>query len=128
MHVLFIIISIVAILLIIFTIIFMVSPKLRGKMLSKQFESMRYMLDESKIDIAKLGRTSVNIKKQILDDNEEALTEIAKKEANIKSFGIKSAAKAVKEGLTESDSIYCKYCGSAIDSDSKYCKKCGKKQ
>ncbi len=128
MHVVFIIVSIVAILLIISTIVLMVSPKLRGKMLSKQFESMRYMLDESKNDIAKLGNTSINIKKQILDDNEETLTEIAKKEAKIKSFGIKNAAKAVKEGLTESDSIYCKYCGSEIDSDSKYCKKCGKEQ
>ena len=128
MNVLFIIIPIMAVLLIVLAIVFMFSPKLRGKMLSKQVESMRYMLDESKMDIAKLGSTSVNLKKQILDENEETLTDIAKKEANIKSVGIKSAAKAVKEGLTESDTMYCKHCGSEIDSDSKYCKKCGKEQ
>jgi hypothetical protein len=89
---------------------------------------MRYMLDESKDDIAKLSSVGVDIKKQILDENEENLKDIAKKEADIKSVGIKSAAKAVKDGLTKRDTMYCKHCGSEIDSDSKYCKKCGKEQ
>ena len=56
------------------------------------------------------------------------LTNIASKEANIEGVKIKSAAKAIKEGLTENNTIYCKHCGSLIDSDSKYCKVCGKEQ
>ena len=105
-----------------------VSPKLRGKMMSRQFKSVRYMLEESKDDLAKLSNTGIEIKKQILDENEEMLTNIASKEANIEGVKIKSAAKAIKEGLTENNTIYCKHCGSLIDSDSKYCKVCGKEQ
>ena len=68
------------------------------------------------------------VKKQILDENEDALMDIAHKEAKVRNVGIKSAAKAVKEGLKEEDTIYCKHCGYEIDSDSKFCKKCGKEQ
>ncbi len=112
----------------IFMIAMIASPKLRGKMMSNQFKSIRYMMEESQDDLAKLSGTAVGIKKQILDENEDALTDIANKEAKIKSVGIKSAAKAIKEGLTETDSIYCKHCGSVIDNDSKFCKRCGKEQ
>jgi hypothetical protein len=66
--------------------------------------------------------------KNILDENEDALMDIAHKEAKVRNVGIKSAAKAVKEGLKEEDTIYCKHCGYEIDSDSKFCKKCGKEQ
>ena len=104
------------------------SPKLQGKMMSRQVKSMSYMMEESKDDLAKLSGTAVGIKKQILDENEEILTNLAHKEAKIRNVGIKSAAKAIKEGLTEVDSIYCKHCGSSIDSDSKFCMKCGKEQ
>ena len=105
-----------------------VSPKLRGKIMSRQFKSMRYMMDESKDDLAKMSSTGVEIKKKVLDENQDALTDIAEKEANIRSVGIKSAAKAIKEGLTENDKMYCKHCGNPIDSDSKFCKVCGKEQ
>ena len=96
--------------------------------MSRQFKSMSYMIEESKDDLAKLSSTAVGIRKQILDENEDVLTDIAHKEAKIKSVGIKSATKAIKEGLIENDSIYCKHCGSEIDNDSKFCKKCGKEQ
>jgi hypothetical protein len=86
------------------------------------------MMEESKDDLAKLSGTAVGIKKQILDENEDALMDIAHKEAKVRNVGIKSAAKAVKEGLKEEDTIYCKHCGYEIDSDSKFCKKCGKEQ
>lgn len=124
----FVIVPIFIGLVFIFTITMIVSPKLRGKMMSNQLKSMRHMMEESKDDLAKLSGTAVGIRKQILDENEDVLTDIAHKQAKIKSVEIKSAAKAIKEGLTEADSIYCKHCGSEIDSDSKFCKRCGKKQ
>ena len=127
-NILFIIVPIFIGLVFIFMILMIVSPKLRGKMMSRQFKSVRYMLEESKDDLAKLSNTGIEIKKQILDENEEMLTNIASKEANIEGVKIKSAAKAIKEGLTENNTIYCKHCGSLIDSDSKYCKVCGKEQ
>lgn len=124
----FVIVPIFIFLVFVFMIAMIASPKLRGKMMSRQFKSMRYMMEESKDDLAKLSSSAIGIKKQILDENEEILTDIAHTEAQINSIGIKSAAKSIKEGLTETDSIYCKYCGCNIDSDSKFCKKCGKEQ
>ena len=126
--VMFIIVPIFIGIVFVFTIAMIISPKLRGKMMSRQFKSIRYMMEESKDDLAKLSGTAVGIKKQILDENEDVLTDIAHKEAKIKSVEIKSAAKAIKEGLTETDSIFCKHCGSEIDEDSKFCKHCGKEQ
>ena len=125
---LFIIVPIFIGIVFVFTFAMIISPKLRGKMISRQFESMRYMMEESKDDLAKLSSTAVEIRKQILDENEDVLTDIAHKESKIKNVGIKSATKAIKEGLTEKNSIYCKHCGSEIDNDSKFCKKCGKEQ
>ena len=124
----FVIVPIFIGLVFVLMLVIIASPKLRGKMMSSQFKSIRYMMEESKDDLAKLSGTAVGIKKQILDENEEILTDIAHKEAKIKSVEIKSAAKAIKEGLTETDSIYCKHCGSEIDNDSKFCKICGKEQ
>jgi rRNA maturation endonuclease Nob1 len=122
----FVIVPILMVVIIVFTIIMTFSPKMRGKFMSKQMKSMRYMMEESKDDLAKLSGTAISIKKQMLDENETALSDIAEKEAKIKSVGIKSAAKAIKEGLTEDDTIFCKHCGKSIDSDSKFCKICGK--
>ena len=119
---------------IIFAVIFIISilsifsPKFRGKMISQQVKSLKYMMEESKDDIAKMAGTTVGIKKEVLDDNEDALTDIANKEAKLNAVRIKSAARAIKEGLTENNSIYCKHCGASIDSDSKFCKSCGKEQ
>ena len=124
---LFVIVPIFIGLVFVFVIAMFVSPKLRGKMMSRQFKSMRYMMEESKDDLAKLSGTAMEIKKQILDENEVVLTDIAQKEARINSIGIQSAARAIKDGLIK-ESTYCKYCGSAIDSDSKICKNCGKEQ
>lgn len=104
--VIFIIAQIFIVLVFVVTISMIISPKLRGKMMGRQIKSMQYMLEE----------------------NEDILTDIAHKGAKIQNIGIKSAAKAIKEGLTETESIYCKHCGSEIDNDSKFCKRCGKEQ
>lgn len=85
--------------------ILMFSPKLRAKMMERQMKSMKYMMDE----------------------NEEVLTDISKKSANISKEGIRIKANALKEGLT-GNQVYCKYCGESIDEDSVFCKNCGKEQ
>lgn len=108
----------------------MFSSKFRGKLMSKQIESMKYMTDYSEEDmekiLTKLNQVGINSKKNILDENEDTLKEIADKNADINKDAVKEYAKSIKEGLA--DTIYCKHCGEAIDSDSKYCKKCGKEQ
>lgn len=123
------------ILFIIFFIIFglavaqIFSPKLRGKMMSRQIKALKHMADYSKDDIKELNEISSDIsissKKAILDKNEDVLKDITDREANIESGAIKTKMKAVREGLV--GSVYCKYCGASIDEDSLYCKKCGKR-
>ncbi len=123
------------ILFIIFFIIFglavaqIFSPKLRGKMMSRQIKDLKHMADYSKDDIKELNEISSDIsissKKAILDKNEAVLKDITDREANIESGAIKTKMKAVREGLV--GSVYCKYCGASIDEDSLYCKKCGKR-
>ena len=38
----------------------------------------------------------------------------------------KEIVKGFKEGLSDDNGVYCKYCGAQIDLDSNFCKKCGK--
>ena len=90
----------------IFVIAMFISPKFRGKMMSRQIKAQKYMMDESKEDL-----------KSISNDMAYATKD-----------GIKTAAGAIKEGLTQSNNVFCKYCGSEIDEDSIFCKKCGKEQ
>jgi len=111
----------------IFVIAMFISPKFRGKMMTRQVKSMKYMLDESKKDLEAMGGTAINVKKNIVDNNEEFLREISEKEGEIAGIGIEKKVRAIKKGLVE-DKIYCKHCGKSIDADSKYCKKCGKEQ
>lgn len=90
----------------IFVILSIVSPKFRGKMMSRQVQATKHMVDYSKEDL-----------KDISDGMAYAAHD-----------GIKSTAKALKEGLTDYDNVYCKHCGARIDSDSRFCNKCGKEQ
>lgn len=125
--ILFIIVPILIACGFIFTFAMIFSPKLRGKMMSRQFKSIKYMMDESKDDFADIANSAINIKKNILDNNEDVLTKMVNQEANIIKGGVETTARAIKKGITE-DKIYCKHCGSPIDSDSKFCKSCGKEQ
>lgn len=86
------------------TIISIVSPKFRGKLMSRNIKAMRYAVDES----------------------EEDLKTINDKTANAEADAITTKARALKKGFK--DEVYCKHCGYLIDSDSTFCKKCGKKQ
>ena len=114
MTILFIIVPIFIAIVFIFTIIMFISPKARGKWMSRQIKATKYMLDES----------------------EDDLRDMATRSANISKAGVGITAKAIKDGFT-SDGFsndfstggrYCKSCGEPIDFDSNYCKKCGKKQ
>lgn len=103
---LFIIVPIIIILGFVLVIAQIASPKFRGKMMSRQVKSMKYMMDESK------------------DDIESISTDMA----DATKGGIETTTRAIKKGFTEDESIYCKYCGSKIDKDSKFCKNCGREQ
>ena len=131
LEILFFIIPILVVLTFIFTIALMVSPKLRGKWMSKQIEATKHMMEYSKDDLKDILSTSksveVNAEKEILDNNEEIMKDNVTRKANINKEGIEITAKAIKEGLTN-NKVYCKYCGKLIDGDSKYCKVCGREQ
>lgn len=139
-NILFTIVPIFIGIVFIVVIAMMVSPKLRGKMLSRQIKSVKYMTDFSKQDLedigTNLGNVSVTIKKKVIDQNGEVLEEISTKNADINSEAVRKMAESIKEGFggtpfentfTEKQ-IYCKHCGASIDEDSKYCKKCGQRQ
>ena len=102
---LFVIVPIFIGIVLIVVIAMLISPKFKGKMMSRQIKAQKYMMDESKDDL-----------KSISDDMAYATKD-----------GIKMAAGAIKEGFTQ-NTVFCKYCGTEIDADSKYCKKCGKEQ
>ena len=89
----------------IYLIAMLISPKFRGKMMSREIKAQKYMVEESKEDI-----------KSISDNVSYATKD-----------GIKTTVGAIKEGLAE-DKIFCKHCGNEIDSDSIFCKNCGKEQ
>jgi rRNA maturation endonuclease Nob1 len=131
MEILFYIVPILIGITFIMTIALMVSPKLRGKLMSRQIKATKHMMDYSKEDLKDILSTSadigINAEKEILDNNEETMMENATRKANINKKGIEITANAIKEGLNGSK-IYCKHCGKLIDEDSKFCKSCGKEQ
>lgn len=106
MKILFIIVPIFIAIVFIFIILQMVSPKFRGKLLSREVKSVKYMIDESKDDIASISNDMADATKG----------------------GIETVTRAIKKGITDDEGIFCKYCGFKIDSDSKFCKNCGKEQ
>lgn len=112
----------------IFAFMLIFSPKLRGKLMSKQIDATKHMMDASKDSLSSLAGTALDIKKNILSENEDVLKDMYTKEANIEKEGIKIRTRAFKEGISGSETLYCKYCGTLIDSDSKFCKSCGKEQ
>lgn len=105
-YAMFIIAPIFIALVFVFVIAQIVSPKFRGKMMSRQIKATKYMMDDSKEDI-----------KNISTNMAEATKE-----------GVETTACAIKKGFTENESMYCKHCGTKIDKDSKFCKNCGKEQ
>ena len=105
-HIMMYVVPFLTIFIFIYVFAFILSPKFRGKMMSKQVKSMKYMVDESKDDIQSI---STNM-------------------ADATSSGIETTVRSIRKGFSENESIYCKHCGSVIDKDSKFCKHCGKEQ
>ena len=77
------------------------SPKLRGKMMSKEVKALNVMLENSKDELAALSKTATNLQKEILEENEEDLTDIATTKANINKEAIEVTAEAIKKGLSK---------------------------
>lgn len=131
MDILFYIVPILIGITFVLMIALMISPKLRGKLMSRQIKATKHMMDYSKEDLKDILSTSadigINAEKEILDNNEETMEDNVTRKANINKKGIEITTNAIKEGLTRSK-IYCKHCGKLIDDDSKFCKSCGKEQ
>ena len=131
MEILFYIVPILIGITFVLMIALMISPKLRGKLMSSQIKATKHMMHYSKEDLKDILSTSadigINAEKEILDNNEETMEDNVTRKANINKKGIEITTNAIKEGLTRSK-IYCKHCGKLIDEDSKFCKLCGKEQ
>lgn len=129
---LFVIVPIFIAVVFILVIAQIVSPKFRGKLMSRQIKATKYMMDEVKDDLTDLGTTmgniGINVKKDILNQNEDTLKDLNIRQANIDKEGIEIRTRAIKDGITKGEGIYCKHCGTIIDKDSMFCKNCGGKQ
>lgn len=137
MDILFYIVPIFIGLVAIFIFATILSPKLRGKILSSQIRSTKHMLDYSKEDLQDLMTTTasmgIDAEKAILDKKEDTMRNNATRKANINKDSIEITTKAIKDGLTNSNvsnqnTKYCKECEKKIPSDAKFCAYCGEKQ
>lgn len=137
MDILFYIVPIFIGLVAIFIFATILSPKLRGKILSSKIRATKHMLDYSKEDLQDLMTTTasmgIDAEKAILDKKEDTMRNNATKKANINKDSIEITTKAIKDGLTNSNvsnqnTKYCKECGKKIPSDAKFCACCGEKQ
>ena len=73
-----------------------------------------------------LSKTTINLGKDIQEENKDSLSQMASTMAEINQTAITNTARAVKKGLK--DTKFCKECGAQIDADSKFCNNCGTKQ
>lgn len=116
----------------VFVLCFMFVPGLRSKFMGHQLKMQKRMLEDNKEvmqDIGKItGEIGVKTAKGVLDENEDDIRHVVGKTADISKDAITTTTRAIKKGLTEEESVYCKHCGESIDSDSTFCKACGKKQ
>ncbi len=137
MDILFYIVPIFIGLVAIFIFATILSPKLRGKILSSQIRATKHMLDYSKEDLQDLMTTTasmgIDAEKAILDKKEDTMRNNATRKANINKDSIEITTKAINDGLTNSNvsnqnTKYCKECGKKIPSDAKFCAYCGEKQ
>lgn len=137
MDILFYIVPIFIGLVAIFIFATILSPKLRGKILSSQIRATKHMLDYSKEDLQDLMTTTasmgIDAEKAILDKKEDTMRNNATRKANINKDSIEITTKAIKDGLTNSNvsnqnTKYCKECGKKIPSDAQFCAYCGEKQ
>lgn len=129
-NIFFVVITIIAFGIVLFTFVIIFSPKLRAKMMSRNVKSLKYMTDYSKKDIEdivkNIGDISINSKHKILTENKNKIKEITNIGEEALRDSIKNTLNTVKKSFK--DNNYCKYCGKTIDVDSKYFKFCGENQ
>ena len=132
MQILFYIVPIFVVGMFIFSFGMIFSPKLRSKFMGHQLKMQKRMLEDNKEvmqDIGKItGEIGVKTAKGVIDENEDDIRHVVSKTADMSKDAITTTTRAIKKGLTEEESVYCKHCGESIDSDSTFCKACGKKQ
>ena len=136
MDILFYIVPIFIGLVAIFIFATILSPKLRGKILSSQIRATKHMLDYSKEDLQDLMTTTasmgIDAEKAILDKKEDTMRNNATRKANINKDSIEITTKAIKDGLSSEsnnkNTKYCIECGKKIPTDAKFCLYCGKEQ
>ena len=114
----------------IFTFAMIFSPKLRAKMNRLDIKAAKYTVEENKDDIADIisttANTAIGAKNRVIDESGDSIKRAARFETEIQKERVETIAKAVKDGLSNEETIFCKYCGAVIDADSVFCKKCGK--
>ena len=88
-----IVIGVLACSIIIFVILSLFSPRVQGKMMSKQIKSVKHMMDYSKDDLKELMKTTAKTgtiaEKEILDENEDIMSSNERRKANIKKKVLK---------------------------------------
>lgn len=103
--------------------------KIMQKMMKSNMDVLRDMYTgEMGETLNDLSKTTIKLKKDILENNYDELKEYAEMEAALEMGAIKKRATAVKEGFIGESKMFCKHCGTNIDSDSSFCKRCGKAQ
>lgn len=75
---------------------------------------------------AKLLGNGRNIQAYFVQQNIPVAKEGIEKMSPSMGKAAEEVAKGIKKGLSDDNTIYCKYCGAEIDVDSSFCKKCGK--
>ena len=107
MEILFYIVPILIGITFVLMIALMISPKLRGKLMSSQIKARKHMMDYSKEDLKDILSTSadigINAEKEILDNNEETMEDNVTRKANINKKGIEITTNAIKERNRENE-------------------------
>lgn len=116
------------------------SKKGRSRMVGRQLDISKQVLEDNKELIKDLnqlsGEINVQTQREFYENNADDLRYVSRASADIEAEAIRRKAQAFKEGFatdttnktSSSMQKYCKYCGASIDYDSLYCNKCGEKQ
>ena len=97
------------------------SPKLKGKIMSREISAFKHMMNYSKNDVKNIkenmGNISIDSEHDILMQNKNKIKEINNIYYETKKDSIKNTIKDIKGELK--NGCYCKFCEKKIDTDSK---------
>ena len=116
----------------IFTFAMIFSPRLRAKMNRLNIKAAKYTVEDSKDDITDIistaANTAIDAKSRVIEEKGGDLKRMARFETDIQKERVEMLSRALKDGLNDQNTVFCKYCGAEIDADSVFCKKCGREQ